>query len=88
MSGLMAKFFANFIPIIALLWALDLLLVFRILYRNIFYIVNPSKLVPSFVCIGFVILFIMLPIRTCINSCYAGESAEANKTYDEVCSDF
>lgn len=88
MSGLMAKFFANFLPFIALLWALDHVLVFRILYRNIFMIVNTSKLIPSLVCIGFAVLFILLPIRTCINSCFAGELAEATKTYDEVCSDF
>ena len=75
MSGLMAKFFANFLPFIALLWALDLLIVYRILYRDIFFITDVRKLIPSFVCIGFVGLFIFSPIRTCINSCFAGQTA-------------
>lgn len=38
MSGMMARFFANFLPVIALIWSLDSLLAFRILYREVFLI--------------------------------------------------
>jgi uncharacterized protein YbaA (DUF1428 family) len=88
MSGLMAKFFANFIPVIALLWALDSVLVYRVLYREVFYITSLVKVGPSLGCIIFVILFLVVPIRTMINNCFKNQSAMADKTYDEISDNF
>ena len=88
MSGLMAKFFANFIPVIALLWALDSVLVYRVLYREVFYITSLVKVGPSLGCIIFVILFLVIPIRTMINNCFKNQSAMADKTYDEISDNF
>lgn len=82
MSGLMAKFFANFIPVIALMWALDSVLVFRVLYREVFYIKTLVKVGPSLACIIFAILFLIVPVRSMINRCFAHMSAQADKTYD------
>jgi uncharacterized protein YbaA (DUF1428 family) len=67
LSGMMAKFFANFIPFIALLWSLDSVIVYNILYKEVFYIHSIRKVAPSLACILFVILFLILPIRTLIN---------------------
>jgi hypothetical protein len=88
MSGLMAKFFANFIPIIALMWALCSILVYRILYREIFYITSFVKVGPSLACIIVVIIFMLVPVRTMINNCFKNQTAEADKTYDEAFADF
>lgn len=88
MSGLMAKFFANFIPIIALMWALDSVLVFRILYREVFYITSFIKVGPSLACIIFAIIFMLVPVRTMINNCFKHHTAEADKTYDEAFANF
>lgn len=87
MSGLMAMFFANFMPIIALMWALDSVLVYRVLYREVFYITDLRKSGPSIACIVFALLYIFVPVRTLINSCFKN-TAEADKTYDEVYSKF
>jgi len=88
MSGLMAKFFANVIPIIALMWALDSVLVFRILYREIFYMTSFVKVGPSLACIIFAVIFLLVPVRTMINNCFKDHTAEAEKTYDEAFADF
>lgn len=71
-SSLIVQFYGNLIPYIALLWSLDSILVFRRLYRDVFNIQNLVKLIPSLACIGFAILFILIPIRTMINSCHEG----------------
>lgn len=88
MSGLMAQFFANFIPIMALMWALDAVLVYRILYREIFYITSFVKVGPSLACIIVVIIFIFVPVRTMINNCFKNHTTEAEKSYDEVFANF
>ena len=88
MSSLMVKFFANLVPYIALLWALDSILVFRKLYREVFYITNIVKVFPSIACIAFAILFILIPVRTIINNCHDDAGAMANKTYDEAMNGF
>lgn len=88
MSGMMAKFFANFIPFIALLWALDSVLAYRILYREVFHLTHIGKIIPSLICIAFVILFLLLPIRTCINSRFANQDVNAGKEYKQVASNF
>ena len=69
-SSLMVMFFANLLPYIALLWSLDSILVFRRLYRDVFYITQIVKLFPSIACIAFAILFILIPVRTMINNCH------------------
>ena len=88
MSSLMVKFFANMVPYIALLWALDSILVFRRLYREVFYITNIVKVFPSLGCIVFAIIYILIPVRTMINNCYENQGATAEKTYDEVMNNF
>lgn len=88
MSSLMVKFFANLVPYIALLWALDSILVFRKLYREVFYITNIVKVFPSIACIAFAILFILIPVRTIINNCHEDMNAVAQKNYDEVMNGF
>ncbi len=75
MSGLMAKFFGSLLPFFALLWAIDLLLFYRTLYRELFGITELTKLIPPLGAIGVAILLILLPIRTCINKCYEDEQA-------------
>jgi hypothetical protein len=88
MSGLMAMFFANFIPVIALMWALCQVLVYRILYREIFYIKDLIKVGPSLACIAGAIIFMLVPVRTMINNCYKHQKAEADKSYDEAFATF
>ena len=88
MSGLMTMFFANFIPVIALMWALCSVLVYRILYREIFYITSFVKVGPSLACIIFAVIFMLIPVRTMINNCFKHHTAEADKTYDEAFADF
>ena len=88
MSSLMVKFFANLVPYIALLWSLDSILVFRRLYREVFYITNIVKVWPSLACIVFAIVYIMIPIRTIINNCHDEATAMATKPYDEVMNGF
>jgi len=73
----MVTFFANMVPYIALLWALDSILVFRRLYREVFYITNIVKVFPSLACIIFAIIYIMIPVRTMINNCYENQGASA-----------
>ena len=70
MSGMMAKFFASFIPIIALIWALDSFLVYRILYSDVFHIRILQKASPSLACLILVIIFLIIPVMTIINRCY------------------
>lgn len=88
MSGLMPRFFANFIPVIALMWALDQLLVFRILYIYVFGLTDFKKIAPSLACLIFVILFLLVPFRTCINYCFSQNFDEAEKTYEQVAANF
>ena len=71
MSGLMPRFFANFMPVIALMWALDLFLVSRVLYREIWYITSFYKILPPLICLAAVILFLILPIRSVVNLCFS-----------------
>jgi len=88
MSSLMVKFFANLVPYMALLWSLDSILVFRRLYREVFYITNIVKVFPSLACIVFAIIYMLIPVRTIINNCHDDESAIAAKSYDEVMNGF
>jgi hypothetical protein len=67
MSGLMAQFFANMLPYIALLWALELLLFYR---RELFNVTEFYKIIPPLAAVVFICFLILLPIRTCINKCY------------------
>lgn len=88
LSGLMAKFFANFVPFIALLWALDSIIVYKILYREVFGIEVLQKIAPSLACILFVIVFIIMPIRSVINYLFRNQQATASKGYTEVADTF
>ena len=88
LSGLMAKFFANFIPFVALLWALDSVIVYRILYREIFYIKSMQKVGPSLASILFVVFFLFIPVRSFINWLFRNQQATADKSYEQVADDF
>ena len=88
MSSLIVKFYANTVPYMALLWSLDSILVFRRLYRDVFYITNIVKVFPSLACIVFAIIYILIPVRTMINNCHDEESAIAAKPYDDVMNGF
>lgn len=74
----MAKFIANLLPFFAFLWSLNLLLFYRTLYRE--YVDDPEKkLIVPFAIIGATSAFILLPIRTIINRCFANEGEEQVK---------
>lgn len=70
MSGLMAKFFANLLPYIAMLWSVVLLLFYRTLYRDLFDNEDFAKVVPPLAAVVLAGLLLILPVRTCINKCY------------------
>ena len=78
LSGPMATMFANFLPYIAFLWALDSIIVYQILYREIFGIEASEKIAPSVNCITFVTVFLLLPIRSVINYFYRKDEDQAN----------
>ena len=83
MGTMMARFFGNFLPFMALLWTLDAFLVYRILYHDVFYIGALQKPAPSLACLALVIFFLLLPIRTCINRCYSGFSHATDVPYSK-----
>jgi hypothetical protein len=70
MSSLMPTFFANLLPYFAFIWSLDLLLFYRTLYRELFFLEKFSKVLPALVILAFTILMILLPVRSCINKCH------------------
>ena len=70
LSSLMPSFFANLLPYFAFLWALDLLLFYRTLYRQLFGIYSIGKMAPALVALAFSIFMILFPVRTCINKYY------------------
>lgn len=84
MSGLMAKSIANLLPFFAFLWSLNLLLFNRTLYSE-YYDHDPRiKLVVPYVIIGLTTAFILLPVRTFINSCSKDDAADStNYKYDD-----
>jgi len=79
---LMAKFFANLLPYIAMLWSVVLVLIYRTLYKEVFGLENVEKIAPPLAAVGLAGLLILLPIRTCINKCFSDEGTIAKKTYD------
>jgi hypothetical protein len=81
MSGMMATFFANLLPEIALIWALSLALFYRRLYLDLFE-GTQGRILPAWVMFGIACFFILLPVRTCINRCF-NEGAQAAKSYSE-----
>lgn len=82
LSSLMPTFFANFIPYIALIWALDLLLFYRTLYTELFGVKDYTKTLPALAILAFAIFLILLPIRSCINKIYEDQVC-ARETYDQ-----
>ena len=72
MGGLMIYFIANLLPVFCMVWALSLLLFFNTLFTDEYPSDNEevfSNILPPLAIFGAVILFIILPIRTCINKC-------------------
>jgi hypothetical protein len=84
----MARFFANLLPEIALVWALALALFYRRIYIDIFDVDGEDKIIPQWVTVGVNGIFILMPIRTWINKCFSDMNPETLKTYDEVFSRF
>ena len=80
----MPAFFAGLVPFFAFIWSLDLLLFYRTLYAELFES-KPSllKTAPALGLLIFAIIIILLPIRSCINKCHEGDSANARETYDQ-----
>lgn len=70
MSGLMAKFFANLLPYMAMLWSIMLVLFYQTLYKELFGKTGVTKVLPPLGAVGLAGLLILLPIRTIINKCY------------------
>lgn len=89
MSGLMASFFANLLPEIAFVWTLSLALFYRRIYADMPDVDGGQKrVIPQWITLGVVCLFILLPIRTAINRCFQNQKAESVKPYDEAFSTF
>jgi len=79
MSGMMANFFSNLIPEIALIWALSLALFYRRIYADQFQDIE-QKIIPTWVVLGFSIFFVMMPVRYLIARSVQ-DDAETTITY-------
>lgn len=88
MSGLMAKFFANLLPYIAMLWSVVLVLFYRTLYKEVFGLEGVEIILPPLAAVALAGLLILLPIRTCINKCFEDQQANAKETYDQIFAEF
>lgn len=89
MSSMMALFFSNLIPYFIFLWSLGLLLFYRTLYSDMFAVQQPfTKTFPALVILVLALIFLLLPIRSCINKCYQGRQVMARETYDEKFAEF
>ncbi len=87
----MARFFANVLPEIALIWSLSLALFYRRIYVDMFEAYGENgekKIVPQWITLALVCVFILLPVRTWINKCFSDQNAQTAKTYDEVFTNF
>ena len=84
MSGLMPEFFANMVPYVAFLWSLELVLFFYTIQKDNFNSKNIKNLLGPLGALGFVGLFLLLPIRSCLNRCCKGKAAEARDYYENV----
>jgi len=80
----MAEFFANMIPYVALMWALALVCFTQSLLRDFFKDNDIIHLIGPLGSLLFVVLFLILPIRTCLNRCCKNETEEAEEKYDEI----
>jgi hypothetical protein len=71
MSELLHLFFANLVPMIALLWALSMALFYNKGLKT--YLEddpNNDRLIPVWITLGFAFLFNLVPIRTMINKSF------------------
>jgi hypothetical protein len=62
LSALMAIFFSNLLPFLALVWALSLALFYRTIFADLFSIEKGKRVIPMWVMLGFAGLFTLLPI--------------------------
>ena len=69
MSGEMTMFFANLLPWVAFLWALNLVLFYKTIYEQYFNDSDEIRIIVPLIAISITSLFILLPIRTIINKC-------------------
>lgn len=89
MSGLMASFFANMLPEMALIWALSLCLFYRRIYIDYFSVPDYKiHVLPAWIIFGITCVFVLFPVRTIIKKCYEDKTVDTGKPYEEVCSEF
>jgi hypothetical protein len=85
MSSMMSLFFSNLIPYFVFLWSLGLLLFYRTLYRDMYDVQEPfTKTLPALICLITALIFLLLPIRSCINKCYEGRQVFGREETYEV----
>ena len=88
MSGLMAKFFANLLPYMAMFWSMMLVLFYRTLYVEFLFVKTAEKIYPPLGAVGLAGVLLILPIRSIINKCYEDKKASSVQNYDSVFADF
>lgn len=87
MSGLMARFFANLLPEIAFIWTLSISLFYRRVYFDFFHTGVEVKILPLWITLIVVGIFILLPIRTWINRSF-DSNVNNPIPYSQKCFDF
>lgn len=90
MGAFMVTFIANMLPYFIFLWAISFTLFFNKLFTTQ-YPDDPDaglkEIIPCFIALAIVIIFVILPIRTCINKCIKPEMPD-EMTYMEKFEDF
>ena len=86
MSGLMANFFANLLPWLALIWSLSLALFYRTILTDLFKAGIQKRIIPMWVMLGYSGIFALFPIRVFINKCLEKKLANIAgvHTYEEM----
>jgi hypothetical protein len=69
MSGLIANFFANLLPWLALIWSISLALFYRTIFSDLMELPGKKREIPMWVMLGYSAIFALFPIRVCINRC-------------------
>jgi hypothetical protein len=69
LSALMAIFFSNLLPFLALIWALSLALFYRTIFTGLFKVDHEKRVIPMWVMLGYAGLFTLLPIKIFILRC-------------------
>ena len=75
------------LPYFAFLWALSLVLFYNTLYKELYDKSAFKYVLPPLIILIAVIVFIILPIRSCINRCTSGNTFD-DKSYHDYFSTF